>query len=63
MQPAGGIQDHRVVAFTARRLHGALGDGARLFAHYRHHYRYFDALAQLLQLLLRRRSIDVERRH
>ena len=61
VQTARGIQDHHVVAFGATSVHGALGNRDGLFTEHRCQHRGFDLLAQLLQLLLGGRTVDVQR--
>ena len=63
MQPAGGVEDHHVVAGKPARLHRALGDVDRPLPLHDRQGGDVDLLAEDLELLLRRRPVDVERRH
>ncbi len=63
MQPAGGIQYDHVEPAQPGGLHGARGDIDRLLAGDNGQGRNTGLFAQGLQLLLRRRTRHIERRH
>ncbi len=61
MQAAGAVEDHHVVAFAAPDIHGALGDRDRALAHDDRQAADIGLPGEDFQLLLRGRTIDVER--
>ncbi len=63
MGAPGGVEDHDVVALQARGALGAFGDGDRILAENDRQRRDADLLAEHCELLLRRRTLHVERRH
>ncbi len=63
VQPAGGIEHDDVEALQLRRLQRTPGDVDRLLPGHDRQRRDLDLGAQHRKLFLRRRAIDVERRH
>ena len=61
VEPAGGVEDHDVIALGAPGLERAPGDRHRLFAGHDRQAGDADLAAEHGQLLLRRRALHVER--
>ena len=63
MQSARRIEQQHVIGLQFRGLHRAFGDINRLLPRHNRQCRHVDLRTEHRQLLLRRRTIDVERGH